>query len=144
MIDDTAILRSEIYLQSGKEDKALGGLGNTVAQLIHKAEIFLGDRKWKQAQDVYHHLLSGHYKLSDSDKAHAIVNYVLCLYMDKHLAKLKAANTEFSEFMKGKPGSQAFELLTVSDAKVSLTQLQSIQQVSTFTERLKGLFSEKG
>ena len=143
LIDDTAILRSEIYLQSGKEDKALGGLGDTAAQLIHKAEIFLGDRKWKQAQDVYHHLLSGHYKLSDSDKAHAIVNYVLCLYMDKHPAKLQAANAEFSEFMKGKPGGQAFELLTVPDAKVSLTQLQSIQQISTFAERLKGLFSQK-
>lgn len=143
LTDDIAILKSEAYLQSGHEDKAISVLGSTTLQLIHKAEIYLGDRKWSQAQNVYHDLLSNEHKISDSDKAQAIVNYVLCLYMDKQSDKLKEASSKFSDFMKDKPGLQAFELMTVPDAKVSLTHLQSVQQVATFTERLKGLFADK-
>ncbi len=143
LIDDVAILRSEAYLQSGHEEKALSELGDTTAQLIHKAEILLGDRKWSQAQQVYHTLLFNKHTISDTDKAHAIVNYILCLYMDKNPGKLRQATADFAEFMKGKPGEQAFELLTVPDAKVSLTHLQSIHQIASFTERLTGLFSEK-
>jgi hypothetical protein len=143
LIDDVAILKSEAHLQSGHEDKALSVLGNTPLQLIHKAEILLGDKKWSLAHDVYHTLLFNDYKLGDSEKARAIVNYVLCLYMDKHQNKLQEVNTKFADFMKGKPGESAFELMTVPDAKVSLTHLQSIQQVATFTDRLKGLFAGK-
>lgn len=143
LTDDVAILKSEAYLQSGQHDKAISALGDTAPQLIHKSEILLGDRKWSQAQDVYHGLLFNEHKISDSDKAQAIVSYVLCLYMDKQSDKLKEASSKFSDFMKDKPGLQAFELMTVPDAKVSLTHLQSVQQVATFTDRLKGLFANK-
>lgn len=142
LVDDMAILKSEAYLQSGHQDKALAALGNSEAQLIHKAEILLGDRKWSQAQQIYHDLIYGNHKLTDSGKESCLVDYALCLFLDKQTAKLSALHDNFTDFMKGKKGDDAFELLTVPDAKVSLTQLQSIQQVETFTNRLKTLFED--
>ncbi len=140
--DDVAILKAEAYLQSGSEEKALYALGDTAAQLTHKADILIGSRKWSQAVEVYTKLLFKDYKISDSEKARAIVNYVLCLYMEKNTEKIREAGLNFAEFMKDKTGNQAFELMTIPTAKVNLTQLHSIQQVTSFTERLKQLFSD--
>ncbi|MBW8309915.1 MAG: hypothetical protein K0M45_09850 [Candidatus Paracaedibacteraceae bacterium] len=141
-IDDIAILKSEAYLRRQKTEQALQSLGNTPAQQFHKASIYLGNKKWAEAAQVYQGIAQHLTNVPEQIKENAIINLALCYAIIQDQKALADVHSNFKEFMAKRKGEQTFEFLTTPDAKISLTQLSSLQQVDSFADRLKAVFSE--
>ncbi len=140
--DDIAILKSESYLRLNKTDQALASLGDTPVQQFHKASIYFGDRKWTEAAEVYQGIAQHLTDVPDQMKENAIVNLALCYAIMQDQKALADVQSSFKEFMAKRKGEQTFQFLTTPDAKISLTHLSSLQQVDSFADRLKAVFSD--
>ncbi|WP_139016854.1 tetratricopeptide repeat protein [Candidatus Odyssella thessalonicensis] len=140
--DDLDILKAESYLMLKQKDKALDALGETPAQLFHKANIFVGDKNWAEAIKVYEKICSNMPSVPDHLKEQSIINLALCYLLTDDQKALTALKSQFGSFMEKRKGAQTFEFLTSPNAQVSLTHLASLQQVTSFAERLKNVFSD--
>ncbi|AIK97252.1 tetratricopeptide repeat protein [Candidatus Odyssella acanthamoebae] len=142
MLDDIAILKSESYLRLKKTEQALQSLGDTPAQQFHKASIYFGDKRWVEAAGVYQGIAQRASGVLDQIKENSIVNLALCYAILNDQKALADVQANFKEFMAKRKGEQTFNFLTTPDAKVSLAHLASLQQVDSFADRLKAVFSD--
>lgn len=142
MIDDAAILRAEAYLLLKDMDKAVQSLGKTPNQLYHKASIYFGAKKWAEAITVYLEICNDLTDVPDPIQEGAVINLALCYAISEDQQSLSDLHSRFRDFMEKQKGQPIFEFLTQTEARVSLTDLESLQQVTSFVDKIKSVFSD--
>lgn len=142
MTDDVAILRAEAYLLLKDMNKAVQSLGDTPNQLYHKASIYFGARKWAEAITVYQEICNDLAEVPDVIQEGSIINLALCHAISEDQKSLSELHSRFQAFMEKQRGRPIFEFLTQPEARISLTDLESLQQITSFIDRIKSVFSD--